>query len=215
MPRLLSGSDRTAAAAEAVKSFGYEFELKNGNDFRFQLCTGPRKFWRSQLIVTDEIVQSITFLTDDLYLPKERPFVLETVCRLNDVAAVLGGWTFNWSTGSCQYRFGLDLRGHTDPSEAIRRSLSAVSFPIKLWERCFARRGGGHSAAASINAALIELGANDHGPVSDATRRALFKVVTGAKSPNIRQSQLGSDVERCLNILASELKASEESANRS
>jgi hypothetical protein len=132
--------------ARTLDDFGYPFEVQSGTDFRFRLCTGPKRFWRSQVIMDGDIIRSVTFLTDDLYPSHQRQFVLETACRLNAVASVLGGWHFDWDSGSCEYRFGLDLRSVSDMHQAITRALNAVAFPVKLWERCFTRRGGQHSA---------------------------------------------------------------------
>jgi hypothetical protein len=135
------------AVSATLKSFGYQFDIVGSSDFRFQVCTTPGRFWRSQLLVSGDIAQLTTFLTDELYLPSQRAFVLETACRLNEAAGVLGSWIFDWDTGSCRYYAGVDLRGQMDISEALRRCLNSLSFPIKLWARCFERRAGGTQCA--------------------------------------------------------------------
>jgi hypothetical protein len=194
-----------AIVALTLNDFGYPFEVKSGSDFRFRLCTDPKRFWRSQMIVDGDIIRSITFLTDDLYLSHQRQFVLETACRLNAMASVLGGWHFDWDSGSCEYRFGLDLRGVSDVRQSITQALNTVAFPVKLWERCFARRDSRHSVRAAVNASLIELSASNHQAVSDDTRRVLLRVVDGGKSPKLRSIPITGEIERSLQVLVNEL----------
>lgn len=194
-----------SSLSKALNTFGYSFDVKNGTDFRFRLCTDRKRFWRSQMIVDGDIIRSITFLTDDFYLSHQRQFVLETVCRLNAVASVLGGWHFDWDSGSCEYRFGLDLRGVSDVRQSITQALNTVAFPVKLWERCFARRDGRHSVRAAVNASLIELSASNHQAVSDDTRRVLLRVVDGGKSTKSRSIPITGEIERSLHVLVNEL----------
>jgi len=190
--------------AELLQRFGYPFENRKGTDFRFRLCTGLSQFWRTQILVHDEIVELYVFVTDNSYLFHHQSRVMEMVCRLNSSPSCLNSWQMDWDSGSVHLFAGLDLRGHSDRAGAIERHLNAVRFPLALWKRCFSLIGTEASASAIVNAALISEGCHPQRE-TDESRRVLLTLVKPSKAESPTEALHPSDIEGSLDILLNEI----------
>jgi hypothetical protein len=130
------------------------------------------------------------FLTDVEYPVTLRREVYQLADLANE-GLVIGSIVTRLHDGCIYFRNTFDARDIHPSPEAVTRFLSVSAFALALWEKAYNKllnhRG---EPIDCLNAALIELDANDSSLVSAATRRAILKVNQGASQSAIISVEL-------------------------
>jgi hypothetical protein len=89
------------------------------------------------------------------YLAVKRDWVAELVHRIDHKIAVLGGFSFDYSTGAAYMRNGVDFDGQQVTVEAVERMMNAVAFPIEVFSTAFDLINTSASPRKAVDTALL------------------------------------------------------------
>jgi hypothetical protein len=138
-PRLCECAAHVEAVVGALNDFGYPFETDpDQTDFRFDLRSKSKTDWHAQLRMTpgSPIIQ-LRVEVSRPYFAEKREWVAELVNRIDSKIAVLGGFGFDYPSGTAFFRYGVDLRGQTVTPESIERMLNSCAFAIEVFRSAF------------------------------------------------------------------------------
>lgn len=194
------------AVGASLRHYGYRILPGSSNDVRFHIRITSGSDFRSQLILYHEktdIAVLTVFLTDLQYPVSKQSQVYELADLINE-KIVIGSLVTRLDDGCIYFRNSFDGREIELAAESFTRFLSASAFPVALWERAYEKLLNGRGWPTDcLNAALIELDANDSKIVSRGTRRAILKVERGELKD---MPVLDSDTDMSLSTLLTELR---------